>query len=274
MKGFSKKITYRVPVVGRLRLERDNLYRDRGILQLEKGKLETKIRELSEQTDNVRNLFASLFIRGNGIEIGPSYLPVKLPKKVKVRYVDEASNEELIKRYPELAKLPLAPIHVIDNAEKLSKFNNQSLDFIIANHFIEHCQDPIGTVINMTKKLRSGGILYFAIPDKRYTFDVKRPVTPYMHLLDEHFRPTAEMKFKHFLEASEFLDHQTGKNIEPRAKQLMEIGYSIHYHVWAQPDLLEFFTKTIQDFKLPLEIQCLMANHKLSEAIFILKKSH
>ncbi len=274
-----KNVAKRLPPIRRLLDENRDLKISRGILQLEKGNLEADVRELSQTIENARIYLAQRYIKGRGIEIGPTYLPVKLPKAAKVKYLDEAPLEELYKRYPELKKLDMAPIHIVDNAEKLSKIKNRSLDFIIANHFLEHTLDPIGTIINMHNKLRNRGVLFFAIPDKRYTFDIKRPITPYKHLLDEHHAPTQEMKYRHFLEVSEYLGGLKGnlktakgrQRVKKRADELFENNFSIHYHVWTRPGLIEFFYNTIDRYELPLEIVAVLDNNP--EAIFVLRKN-
>ena len=39
----------------------------------------------------------------------------------------------------------------------------------------------------MLRVLKSNGVLYLALPDKRFTFDQDRPVTPYEHLKRDYF---------------------------------------------------------------------------------------
>ena len=62
--------------------------------------------------------------------------------------------------------------------ESLATIPDGSQDFVIADHFIEHCQDPISALTIHFRVLKTGGILYMAVPDKRFTFDKDRPVTP------------------------------------------------------------------------------------------------
>jgi phage terminase large subunit-like protein len=71
-----------------------------------------------------------------------------------IKYVDRLTIDELIKQYPELSDLKLVQVDNIDNGEILSKIENESLDFIIANHFIEHARNLMGTIENWFFKLR------------------------------------------------------------------------------------------------------------------------
>ena len=52
---------------------------------------------------------------------------------------------------------------------------------MIANHFIEHAEDLVGTPGHFVRTLHPGGILFMALPDKRFTFDQKHPETSNEH---------------------------------------------------------------------------------------------
>lgn len=172
-------------------------------------------------------------IRGHGVEIGALHQPLWVPPHAQVTYVDRMGVEELRQQYPELAALPLTPVGRIDNGETLATFPDHSLDFIIANHMLEHCENPIGTVRSHLAKLKPGGILYYAIPDKRKTFDLKRPLTDFAHLeADDRDGPAASRE-AHFREYAALVENAPpGKPLESRVRQLMSINYSIHFHVW------------------------------------------
>lgn len=249
------------------------LKKEKGILQLEKGQLEATIRDITLGFEGPRNYLAQQYIRGNGIEIGAAHLPIKLSKKAKVKYVDVFTADELREIFPrEYKKVDIVDIDVVDDGEKLDKFKAQSLDFIIANHFIEHCLDPIGTIIHMYSKLRKQGILYMAVPDKRYTFDKPRQITTYDHLLDEH-KDTTKIKYRreHTEEAVRLTEKDLKKkDIPKRVQELIDSGFRIHYHVWTQKEMTEMFIRLAKDFDIDLEIEAILKNHH--EVIYILKK--
>ena len=89
---------------------------------------------------------------------------------------------------------------MIDDGERLETFAEESVDFIVANHFMEHTQDPIRTIETHLSKLRPGGILFYAVPDKRYTFDFRRPRTTLEHLIADYERGPEASRWEHFLE--------------------------------------------------------------------------
>src|SRR2546421_13075309 len=90
-----------------------------------------------------RSELARHFLRGNGLEVGAAYSPLDVPPETGVTYVDRMTDEELRGHYPELAEL-IIPVDLVDDAERLTTVPDESQDFIIANHFLEHCEDPIG----------------------------------------------------------------------------------------------------------------------------------
>ncbi len=271
MSNVIKKAGRKIPAVKKLIQELDNLRIDKGILQLQKGNLEADVRGLNALAQSPRNFLSHHFIHGVGIEIGAAQLPVKIPPKAKVTYVDVFSAEDLKKAWPkEYPKLDLVKVDVVDDGEKLAKFKASSVDFIIANHFLEHCLDPIGTIINMYKKLRNKGVLYMAVPDKRYTFDKKRAITSYTHLLEEH-KDKTKKKFlwEHTKDFVKLAEHHKG-DIDKRSQELIDSEYRIHYHVWTQREVTEFFVRLAADFKLNLEIEAIFKNQH--EVIYILRK--
>ena len=61
-------------------------------------------------------------------------------------------------------------------------------DFVIASHVIEHIPDVVGWLQEVAAILAPGGLLKLVVPDKRYCFDVNRPLTTMADLVDAHLR--------------------------------------------------------------------------------------
>lgn len=212
-----------------------------------------------------RKLLAKKYIHGRGIEIGALQEPLEVPPDAKVTYVDRLPVAGLRKLYPELGDVRIVDPDIIDDGEKLSKIPDASQDFVIANHFLEHCQDPIGAIKNLYRVMKSGSILYMAVPDKRYTFDKDRPITPLSHLIRDHQEGPAWSRVSHFDEYARLVDH-AGKE---RAEHLMKIGYSIHCHVWTKKEMLGLLRYTDKNCQLCLE----NVQENGIEVILILSKS-
>ena len=86
-----------------------------------------------------RELITNLYIKGKGIEIGALHNPLIVPESAKVKYVDRMTVFDLREHYSELSSLDLVIVDIICDGEKLEKIENDSQDFVIANHFFEHC---------------------------------------------------------------------------------------------------------------------------------------
>jgi SAM-dependent methyltransferase len=212
-----------------------------------------------------RNEFARQFICGHGIEIGAAYQPLDVPAGASVTYVDRMTVEELRAHYPELAGL-IIPIDIVDDGERLTTLPDESQDFIIANHFLEHCEDPIGAIGSHLRKLRPGGILFYAVPDKRYTFDFRRPVTPLEHMVSDHEQGPEQSRAEHYEEWARLV---TG--VESDAHELDASNYSIHMHVWTQAEFLELLIHCQRRFADSFEIEA-FARRSL-ELVVVLRKA-
>ncbi len=132
-------------------------------------------------------------LRGVGLEIGAFDQPSRVPGSCRVSYVDAITPEEAKRRFPEIDHSRLVHLdHVVDlDTDGLSIFPDNSQDFAIASHVIEHVANPARLVAEMARVLRSGGRLVIAAPDRDFTFDRRRPLTPLetLHRYYLHGRP-------------------------------------------------------------------------------------
>ena len=228
----------------------------------------------SAELDEARRELAAEFLRGRGLEIGALHLRMWLPEGAEVRYVDRMGVGDLRHHYPELAALDLAPVDVVDDGERLETVTPESVDFIVANHFLEHCQDPIATITTHLTKLRPGGILLYAVPDKRYTFDFRRDRTPLQHIIDDHEHGAQRSRAEHYLQWASHVHEGTGppsaEQAQAYAHQLEAEDYSIHFHVWTAADLTELMLH-IQQRLDNFEIETIRRNG--IENIVILRKA-
>lgn len=235
----------------------------------QKSHLEADNSDLQE--DSLRKQIASRYLTGNGIEIGPLHSPLEIPVGVTVHYLDRMPVEQLRKQYPELSEYNLVEPDIIDNGETLASIADASLDFVIANHMIEHCQNPIFSLENWLRVLKKSGILYLAIPDKRYTFDCDRPVTTLDHLVQDYTEEPEWSKKSHFEEWSRLVSKVSENEVGIKTKELIDKDYSIHFHVWTQFEFLELLLYCNKKLFFPLEIELIQKNGM--ELIVICKKN-
>lgn len=212
---------------------------------------------------------ARVYLRGRGIEIGALHRPLRVPRAARVSYVDRLPREELYRQYPNLAGHDLVPVDIVDDAERLARIGDGSQDFVIANHFLEHCQDPIGTLLHFFRVLREDGILFLTVPDKRYTFDRDRPVTPLEHLRADHEKGAGLSKWEHLSEFVRLVFKRVDpEEVQREAKRLLATDFSIHYHVWTQTELMELLLEIRK--RLPFEVELFL--RRSYEVLIVLRK--
>jgi predicted SAM-dependent methyltransferase len=188
---------------------------------------------------------AARYLAGEGLEIGALHYPLWTdPARARVRYVDRLTVPELRRQYPELDTYDLVSVDVVDDGETLATFADGSLDFIVGNHMLEHCENPLGTIRSHLRKVRPGGTLYYAVPDKRMSFDVDRPLTPFEHLVRDDREGPQGSRLAHFREWAELVNKQrTPADLEENVRKLLEMNYSIHFHVWDAATYSDFLDR-------------------------------
>ena len=215
-------------------------------------------------------------LHGAGIEIGALHRPCHVPH-LNVKFVDRFTVDELLIQYPELKELPLVKPDILDDAEELSTISDNSLDFVLANHVIEHMANPIKALSNWSRVLRKGGHLFLAVPEHSLNFDKERELTSWQHILQDYLSPSPERDFEHFREFSlhvscRFFKVKPESEFEEFAKELWEKQYSIHYHVWN----FETFEKVLDSLPKVLEQWPMSvvgkAEPNIDEFVFVLKR--
>jgi len=228
---------------------------------------------LRQRAQQIRYELAKKHLHGTGLEVGALHSPLKVPPGIQVKYVDRMDVDGLRRHYPELRELNLVKVDVIDDGEALRTQAPESQDFIIANHFLEHTQNPIATLERFLQVLRPGGTIYLAVPDKRWTFDIKRPVTPLEHLYRDYKEGPKWSYEQHMAEWVELVSGKTGEEGQREIELLTKQDYSIHFHVWTQVELVEMLKDIQVKLKLPFKLAEVKLNQALSENICILKKT-
>lgn len=175
-------------------------------------------RELSER-----------YLRGSGIEIGGLHYPLPVLPGCKVTYIDRMSLEDL-KRTADV--IPAELSIVVDDAESLKSIATNSIDFLIANHVFEHCLDPVKTMSLWVSKLKPGGYIYAAIPDKTQTFDQPRAVTTWEHIWNDFRLGGRSTAKEHYREWFTLVDKYPTDQIENKVEQCYRDETNIHFHVW------------------------------------------
>ena len=217
-------------------------------------------------------------LAGDGLEIGALHSPTPVPTGSRSRFVDRKPASELRKEYWELAELDLVEVDVVDDGEILRTIPDGSQAFIIANHFLEHCEDPIGTIGTHLRKLQPGGVLFYTVPDKRYTFDFRRPLTPLEHMVADHEQGPEASRRQHYEEWTLLTPAQPTEEGRPeferwageQAQKLESEAASIHMHVWTQAEFLELILHCRSRYEEAFDIEA--AVRIAGEFVVLLRK--
>lgn len=184
---------------------------------------------------------ADRHLRGEGLEIGALQDPLRVRRGVRVRYVDIADTKALRHLHPGKAGRHLVPVDLVDDGERLARVGDATQDFVIANHFLEHCEDPIGTLRNLLRVVRAGGVVYLSVPDKRHVFDRDRPATTFEHLVRDHEHGPEGSRQGHYEEFARLvhrIDDEVAVAVQVRT--WMDEHPRIHFHCWSQTEFLPF----------------------------------
>lgn len=114
------------------------------------------------------------------------------------------------------------PVDVVADGDNLP-FDNDSFDYVINSHMIEHHPNPLLAITEWCRVLKNDGIIFFVVPRKDDNpDDVKYEYTPYEHIVADYLtRQTVET-------------HPCLPGQGPRG----------HYHFWT----LESFVYMLTDF--------------------------
>jgi SAM-dependent methyltransferase len=114
---------------------------------------------------------------------------------------------------------------------------DESYDFVLASHMLEHTANPLATLAEWRRVLKPGGGLVLVLPHRDGTFDHRRSVTTLGHLLRDMERNVAEDDSTHFEEVLRLHDLSLDAGVanvaafRARVERNSEIR-SVHHHVF------------------------------------------
>jgi SAM-dependent methyltransferase len=149
---------------------------------------------------------ANKYLKGlRGIEIGGSAHNQFFLDTLNVNYTDEVTG--FSKKESSTAGHVLK-VDIVAPGDNLP-FQDNSVDFVLSSHVLEHFWDPIKTLKEWMRVVRPGGFIFMIIPHKERTFDKNRARTSLKQLIDRH----------------------NGLGADP--------GTHAHFSVWITEDVLE-----------------------------------
>jgi SAM-dependent methyltransferase len=232
-----------------------------------------------------RSRLAGKYLSGTGLEIGAMNRPLRAPSRAKVKYVDIATREESIRKFPELNPRDIVEVDYIADGFTLEGVPESGFDFLVANHVLEHSHDPVGTLVRWHGVLRDSGILYCSVPIAEMCFDKGRPITPFTHMLEDYLAGISrdpavarELNLQHYLEwLTISLPAITGKpppsneELHQQAADLALRRTEIHFHAFSPQSVRELFEGVHREV-LP-GLQILEVSDSGGEVIVIARKT-
>jgi SAM-dependent methyltransferase len=228
---------------------------------------------LRKVVPSTREVVAARHLRGDGIEIGAMHYPLKVPAGARVRYVDKVSADVSLDRFSEIRHLQLVRPDFVEDGFRLPSFASASVDFLIANHVLEHANDVLGTLDRWADVIAPGGTLFLSVPLAERCFDRGRPITTLEHFVQDwdHRRSGDVAAFRratreHYVEwlsislpaviaeQGGVLGPENERAIKMSADELLDEDAEIHFHTFSlasYEQLRRHYTSSCRpDFKL------------------------
>jgi hypothetical protein len=117
----------------------------------------------------------------------------------------------------------------------------------------------------VARVLKLGGVAFITLPDKNFTFDKSREVTPLKHMIRDFEEGPDWSRKGHYIDWVENVDRIKGIEAKVRIERMEASRENIHFHVWDFDAMREFFSY------LP-EFTIEHSQFNRSEGIWILRK--
>jgi SAM-dependent methyltransferase len=217
-----------------------------------------------EDLYTVRRRLADRFIRGDGIEVGAYKTPLPVPQCARVKYVEPA---DLAANF--CGGGGVAP-DIFADLESLDGIGDASQDFVIANHVLEHVENPLRALASVARVLRPGGIAFIALPDKRVTFDKARAVTPFAHVLRDYREGPENSRSAHYEDWARLVEGIAPEQLGGRVQRMLDTRENIHFHVWDKAAMAELFACATTLPEIPLAVRLCRATG--CDVVWILRR--
>ena len=203
-------------------------------------------------------VLSNIYLHGTGVKIRALNQPLCV-ENAKAKYTDKMDE--------------IMNIDCIDNEALLTKVQDEALDFILANDFLQYCENPIGAIRNFLRKIKKDGILFLTVPVKnKDDWDKNRELTSFDHLVKDDMDEGASSRYIHYKEWVTLVEERENE-ITKRTQELMDLNYNIHFHVWDRWSLIDFVKRINVYLGIPFRVESYQYDQEQEEIILILKKT-
>lgn len=135
-------------------------------------------------------------------------------------------------------------LNSIKDGTDLSGIPDETYDFILSSHALEHIANPIRALKEWIRVVKVGRALIIVLPNYRLTFDRRRAPTPIGHMLDDYVTQVTEADDTHLLENLQLRDYSRDPNCdgpeEFRRMASENLKYrALHHHVFNEQNSRE-----------------------------------
>jgi SAM-dependent methyltransferase len=154
-------------------------------------------------------------------------------------------------------------------ASDLNIIKDNTFDGLVSSHCLEHTANPIKVIFEWKRVIKNSGHILILLPNKKYTFDHKRPDTTFEHLLSDYTNQVTEEDLTHLEEIIELHDRQ--RDIEIPDKDFKERSLNnfknrcFHHHVFNDNLMIEIAKYT--------DLELIQKNTFGLHLIYLLKKN-
>jgi predicted SAM-dependent methyltransferase len=198
-------------------------------------------------------------VKGSGLEIGALHEPAELPGDVSVDYLDAMDERRASELFPEIPAEKFVRVDFIGDLDRdgLSQFPDSAFDFVVINHVLEHVANPVKAVRELFRICRRGGTVIIAIPDKDYTFDKGRALTPWEHLWNDYTSDVRVSDDEHYLDflrsAGAHVFLEPPENLPGHIERAR--GRREHAHVWNSETFERFLYDSFKALGIDAELR-------------------
>lgn len=136
----------------------------------------------------------------------------------------------------------------IADACDLRVVSDAQYDFVVASHVLEHIANPLRALNEWKRVLKPGGALLILVPDRRNTFDHRRPFTTFEHIEADFLANTREDDLTHLDEIVSLHDRSLDPGAGSREQFLVRCLRNVevramHHHVFSSEVLAAMFAR-------------------------------
>jgi len=202
--------------------------------------------EITKPKQELNNLFANLFREKQGIEIGgpsPDFEVRGIYKNAKSVDLANFSEDTMWGTFKDKSTFNFRGggsglVHITDGST-LEGLPDQSYDFAIGSHYLEHLINPLRALATMLRVLRPGGHVVLILPRKEKCFDHHRGTTRIEDILARHIHKATENDYQYSsfeafsLQNDLKMDPPAGNVEQLRARNVrFQTNRGIHTTVW------------------------------------------